>query len=315
MTTSSKSPPSLFLSYSWDDDAHRTWIRGLAERLRADGVEADLDQWAAIPGDQLPQFMERAIAGHEFVVVVCTPRYKVRSDAREGGVGYEGDIITGELLQTRNHRKFIPVLRAGNWATAAPAWLAGKYFIDLRDGPLFEAQYEDLLSTLHGTRPMPPPVGPPRISSSGSGRATPVEATSDEPVRIVGVIADEVTEPTNDGTRGSALYTVPFRLSKPISHDWAAAFEQVWNHPPQYTTMHRPGIAHARGNRIVLNGTTIDEVQRVHRETLILCVKETNRIVAEHEKRQVADREARERAAEDHRRSVQDAARKIRFDE
>jgi len=79
--------------------------------------------------------------------------------------------------------------------------------------------------------------------------------------------------------------------------------------------MHRPGIAHARGNRIVLNGTTIDEVQRVHRYTLILCVKETNRIVAEHEQRQHAERDARERAADEHRRNVQEAARKIRFDE
>ncbi len=129
------------------------------------------------------------------------------------------------------------------------------------------------------------------------------------------MIADEFPEPRKDGIRGSAFYTVPFRLSKPVSHDWAAAFEQVWNHPPQYTTMHRPGIAHARGNRIVLNGTTIDEVQSVHRDTLILCVKETNRIVAEHEERQIAEREARQQAAEDHRRRVQAAARKIRFDE
>ena len=258
--------------------------------------------------------MERAITGHEFVLVVCTPRYKVRSDAREGGVGYEGDIITGELLKTRNHRKFIPVLRSGDWARAAPTWLAGKYFIDLRDGPRYEAQYEDLLSTLNGTRLTPPPVGPPRVATASSDRPTTLEATSDEPVRIVGVIADDVTEPRNDRTRGSALYTVPFRLSRPVSHDWSAAFEQVWNHPPQFTTMHRPGIAHARGNRIVLNGTTIDEVQRVHRDTLILCVKETNRIVAEHEKRQIADREARQRAADDHRRRVQERL-EDRFDE
>ena len=79
--------------------------------------------------------------------------------------------------------------------------------------------------------------------------------------------------------------------------------------------MHRPGIAHARGDRIVLKGTTIDEVQRVHRETLILCVKEANRLAAEHEQRQHAERESRERAADEHRRRVQDAARRIRFDE
>jgi hypothetical protein len=215
-----------------------------------------------VPGDQLPEFMERAIADNPFVLIVCTPRYKTKSEAREGGVGYEGDIITGELLKSRNHRKFIPVLRSGDWSASAPGWLAGKYYIDLRDGERYEAQYEDLASTLHWTRPAEPPLGTPRAATPARIATLPPDSSTGEPVRIVGVIADEVTEPRNDGTRGSALYTVPFRLSKPVSHDWAAVFEEVWNHPPQFTTMHRRGIAQARGNRIVLNGTTIDEVQR-----------------------------------------------------
>ena len=64
-----------------------------------------------------------------------------------------------------------------------------------------------------------------------------------------------------------------------------------------------------------LNGTTIDEVQRLHRDTLVLCVKETNRIFAEQEKRQQTERDAQERAEDEHRRRVQEAARRIRFDE
>jgi hypothetical protein len=257
--------------------------------------------------------MERAIADNSYVLIVCTPRYKTKSEAREGGVGYEGDIITGELLKSRNHRKFIPVLRTGDWSASAPGWLAGKYYIDLRDGERYEAQYEDLLSTLHGTRPTPPPLGTPRAARPSTVAA--LGASAGDPVRIVGVIADEVTEPRNDGTPASALYTVPFRLSKPVSHDWAAVFEQVWNRPPRYTSRHRPGIAHARGSRIVLNGTTIAEVQGVHRDTLILCVEETNRIVGEQENRQKADREARQRATDEHQRHIQEAARRIRFDE
>ncbi len=66
------------------------WVRKLAERLRADGVDVTLDQWAAVPGDQLPSFMEQAVRTNHFVVIICTPRYKSRSEAREGGVGYEG---------------------------------------------------------------------------------------------------------------------------------------------------------------------------------------------------------------------------------
>jgi hypothetical protein len=50
-------------------------------------------------------------------------------------------------------------LRSGDWSASAPGWLAGKYYIDLRNGERYEAQYEDLVNTLHGTRPTAPPVG------------------------------------------------------------------------------------------------------------------------------------------------------------
>ena len=78
----------------------------LATRLRGDGVATVLDQWHLIPGDQLPAFMEKAVRESDYVLLVCTPRYRDRSERRVGGVGYEGDIITGQVLTTRNHRKF-----------------------------------------------------------------------------------------------------------------------------------------------------------------------------------------------------------------
>ncbi len=107
--------PSAFISYSWDDDAHKEWVRALAERLRADGVDVTLDRWTTVPGDQLTAFMERAIRENQFVIVICTPRYKSRLDRREGGVGYEGDIMTAEVMTRQNNPKFIPVFRSGTW--------------------------------------------------------------------------------------------------------------------------------------------------------------------------------------------------------
>ena len=55
------SAPRAFISYSWDDDSHKQWVADLATDLRNDGVDAKLDQWHAVPGDQLPVFMEREI--------------------------------------------------------------------------------------------------------------------------------------------------------------------------------------------------------------------------------------------------------------
>ena len=154
-----KGTPTCFISYSWDSEDHRQWVRELAVRLRSGGVDATLDQWHAVPGDQLPEFMERSIRESDFVLVVCTPKYKIRSDQRVGGVGYEGDIITGEVFKNRENRKFIPLLRFGKWGEAAPSWLLGRAYIDFRSEMGSLASYNELLMTLHGNRPQPPPIG------------------------------------------------------------------------------------------------------------------------------------------------------------
>jgi hypothetical protein len=86
--------------------------------------------------------MERAIRDNKFVIIICTPRYKRRSEERQGGVGYEGDIMTAEVMGSQNHRKFIPALRSGSWTEAAPSWLAGKYHINLTRNPYPERDYE-----------------------------------------------------------------------------------------------------------------------------------------------------------------------------
>jgi hypothetical protein len=153
--------PTVFLSYSWDSHEHQRWVRELAARLRADGVSTVLDQWHAVPGDQLPLFMETAVRESQYVLVICTPAYKLKSDNRHGGVGYEGDIMTAEAFTKAQRRKFIPVLHSGDWQLAAPSWLLGTYYIDLRGEPYSEASYQDLVDTLHGRREQAPPVGMP----------------------------------------------------------------------------------------------------------------------------------------------------------
>jgi hypothetical protein len=42
--------PSVFLSYSHDSEAHKAWVRKLVADLRAQGVDATLDQWDLRPG-------------------------------------------------------------------------------------------------------------------------------------------------------------------------------------------------------------------------------------------------------------------------
>lgn len=165
--------PKVFISYSWDNILHKTWVRRFAARLREDGVETILDQWHVSPGDQLPAFMETAIRENDFVLIVCTPKYKLKADKRAGAVGYEGDIIQSEIFTKQNHRKFIPILREGEPMEAVPSALLGKYRIDLRDSSAYEANYDDLLLTLRGKREQAPPVGQSRRLQTQTEKATP----------------------------------------------------------------------------------------------------------------------------------------------
>lgn len=152
-------PPRVFISYSWDDDAHKAWVASLATRLRADGVNVSLDQWEVRLGDQLTQFMESSVRDSDFVLIICTPRYKERSNQRRGGVGYEGHIITAEVFYAQNQRKFIPVLRFGEWVEVAPTWLLGKNFSDLCGDPYRQSEYQNLKNTILQMLPEAPPIG------------------------------------------------------------------------------------------------------------------------------------------------------------
>jgi hypothetical protein len=153
--------PTAYISYAWESEDHKSWVKDLAVRLRsAAGVDVTLDHWGLQLGDQLPHFMER-IRQSDFVLCVCTPTYKERYEARLGGVGYEANLMSAEALATGNERKFIPLLRAGERLDSLPSWLLGKYHLDFRGEPYQEASYDRLVTTLHGVSPQAPPVGAP----------------------------------------------------------------------------------------------------------------------------------------------------------
>ncbi len=306
-------PPKAFISYAWESDEVRSWVRDLATRFRGDGVDVTLDQWHLAPGDQLPQFMEDAVRTNDFVLIVCTPTYRAKSDSRQGGVGYEGDIMTSEVMAERRHRKFIPVLRLGEWAESAPSWLRGKVFVDVRDGA-YERGYADLLATILGKRQQAPPVVARRPSGGSQRTDAQARVEADEPIRIVGVIVDEVTQPTLDGSPGSGLYRVPFRLSRTPSVEWSRLFVEAWNYPPRFTSMHRPGIARVVGDKVLLDGTTMDEVRNYHRDTLVLAVEQANANLLRLEERRRLEEEQAQRKREEHEAQVQKMASEINFE-
>lgn len=304
--------PKVFISYAWEEETSE-WVKKLATQLRGDGIDVTIDRWSLSPGDQLTQFMEQSVRENDYVLIICTPKYKEKSNQRLGGVGYEGDIMTAEVFARGNHRKFIPILKSDN--QSVPTWLSGKMYIDLASEYVFERGYQDLIATLFQTREKAPPLGGKSDQNfkSVNGSAIPVGSQNEE-IKIQGILADEVTIPSRDGTRGSALYAVPFELNKVPTHEWIELFIASWNHPPRFTSMHRPGIATVSGKKIILDGTDIEEVKRYHRDTLILAVEEANK-----KYKQITDAknlrlQLEKQQQDEHRRQVEDLSKQIKFD-
>ena len=160
----------VFVSYSWDSDEHRTWVRNLCSRLVSDGVQVRLDQWYVRAGDSFMKFMEEEIRLAEIVVVVCTPKYARKVNSRTGGVGFEGQIISSVLFK-KAALKCIPIVVAGTTEPgpdyAIPSFLEGvaAIFFDSIDDADFS--YEELLrAILEKPRYAPPPLGePPELLS------------------------------------------------------------------------------------------------------------------------------------------------------
>lgn len=157
-----KGEPLVFISYSWEDGEHNLWVESFAAALRGHGVNSTIDKWEVGPGSPLPVFMERSVRDSSHILMVCTPRYKKKYDARKGGAGFEAELMAGDRLAGAVADKFIPVLRKGTMSNAVPTLHAGKLAIDLtKDHDFTGEQYRSLLYHVRGIKltPAPPIVG------------------------------------------------------------------------------------------------------------------------------------------------------------
>lgn len=306
--------PLIFISYSWEDEEHNDWVRKFTDKLLENGIEAKLDQYDVELGDRLPLFMEEGVSKSDYVLIVCTPTYKKKADSRESGVGYEGHIISDELLSKKNERKFIPILRKGNAEDSIPCFLKGKLYIDFSTEEKYTDSFEILVDNIYGVNKKPS-IGakPKRISQEVVSRKNDEKDIKNEDIAIERIVTERVTFPKMDGTSGSALYKIPFKLNKTPSELWKRIFIKTWNSPPNFTLMHRPGIASVVGDNIILNGTTIEEVKKYHRDTLVLCVDRANQLEKETLENEAKKRQIEQQKREEHFKKVFETANEIEF--
>ncbi len=159
-------PPRVFVSYAHDPDnpAHADRVLALADALRADNIEAALDQYDPNPAEGWPQWMERNLDAADFVLLICTPAYLRRVTRREPagvglGVHWEGNIIYNRLYRNLSQGdRYIPVLLDGADAANIPTPVQGSTFYRLGTFGLSDAAYEALYRHLTGQHATPAPA-------------------------------------------------------------------------------------------------------------------------------------------------------------
>lgn len=147
---SNNESPTVFISYSWDDDSHKAWVLNLSKRLFEKGVNVLLDQLELSPGRNLIHFMESSIPKSKKVLIIFTPNYKLKAEKREGGVGFEYSILNAELYtKISSNDKFIPILKAGKFLESIPVFMQQFIAIDMTKQTDFEDRFNELIYAIY----------------------------------------------------------------------------------------------------------------------------------------------------------------------
>lgn len=129
--------PKVLISYSHDSPEHKDRVLQLANQLRENGIDCNIDQYEESPNEGWPRWMMNQLEWADFVVVVCTEQYNCRFRGKEEpGIGrevsWEGAIITQELYDSHvKSTKFVPVVFSSGDGNFIPVMIRGFTRYDL----------------------------------------------------------------------------------------------------------------------------------------------------------------------------------------
>lgn len=151
--------PKVFISYSHQSPAFEEKILNFSNKLRSEGIDANIDLYEEAPQEGWPRWMENQIRESDYVLVVCDKSYydKFYSDNKGKGVIWEVNIVYQFLYDNYTETsKFIPVFFDSENEQYIPTPIKGftYYNIGEKDG------YDKLYWRLRGvTKNQRPPLG------------------------------------------------------------------------------------------------------------------------------------------------------------
>jgi hypothetical protein len=132
-------PPRVFISYTHDSEVHRQRVLELSERLRSNCVNAWIDQYVEDKGVEWPEWTGQQIATADFVLVVCTARYREAFEDKiapglKKGMKWEARFIRRHVYGSDSvNVKFAPVLLEGASPADIPDVLQGSTYYSPHD--------------------------------------------------------------------------------------------------------------------------------------------------------------------------------------
>ena len=146
--------PKIFISYAWGSQEHDEKVIALATNLKGDGVDVVFDKWQLKEGNDTFKFMEKSVLDESItnVLILIDPIYAKKANERAGGVGTETQIISTEVYNKVEQRKFIPVVfeRDAEGNVCKPQYLKGLLHFDLSMPDTYDTEYQRMVRTLYG---------------------------------------------------------------------------------------------------------------------------------------------------------------------
>lgn len=143
----------LFISYSWTNQDHETWVLNLAKELAENGVHVLIDKWDLKEGQDSYAFMEKMVSDADVqkVLIISDKKYADKANERNGGVGTETQIISAEIYKNQQQEKFVAAVveRDERGEAYLPIYYKSRIYIDFCEPENYADNFEKLLRWIY----------------------------------------------------------------------------------------------------------------------------------------------------------------------
>ena len=135
-----------------------------------------------------------------------------------------------------------------------------------------------------------------------------MKTDQEEPISLTGIAVEAMCDPS--GSSLDAPYDIPFQLSRVASPEWELEFLKAWD---RLSTKGQAVTASVGADQIILNSTTIDDVERFYLDTLKLAVAEANRATLEEREKVRHRAELEKQKKQERRRHIMAVIQRLKF--